>query len=227
MRPSRTQPQQLERLIAGLYELEQRGGGPAPHLRIPVRRRLEELEQLPKALLRVPVESLVLRGVVEALAQQPHRGIELALLALVHDDPEHLPHVLHALEVIALIAEDVGELDDAPALQLFEAGADIRPRDAERLDDVVSVEGMWRDVQEGVHLGDAAADAPLRAHLAPVQDEPLLDGRQLPCHILYILLFLNIQKLQICCQPPMVTAMRTIPSTTRIATPPAAKRIHF
>jgi len=66
---------------------------------------------------------------------------------LVHHDAEHFPDVLHALEVIALVAQDVDEPDDAPALQFLEAGTDVGASHLKRLDDVVSVERLgwaWR-----------------------------------------------------------------------------------
>ena len=41
-----------------------------------------------------------------------------------------------------------------------------------------ALRGSGRDIEQGVHLGDGAVDAPARAHLAPVEDELLLDRRR-------------------------------------------------
>src|SRR6185436_21131694 len=89
------------------------------------------------------------------------------------------PDVLHALEVIALVAADVHQLHDAPSLKLLEARTDVRARNFEGLDDVVGVERIGRDVEQCVDLGDGAVDAPSGAHLAPVTDELLLNGGKL------------------------------------------------
>ena len=68
--------------------------------------------------------------------------------------------------------------DDAPALQLAQAGADVGARHAERRGDLLGVERLRREEQQRVDLRHRAVDAPPRAHLAPVEDELLLDRRQ-------------------------------------------------
>src|SRR5262249_5105154 len=83
-----------------------------------------------------------------------------------------------ALEVVAAIAQQVCDADDAPALELAQAGADVGARDAERRGDLLGVHRPRRKVQERVDLRDGAVDAPPGAHLAPVEDELLLDGGQ-------------------------------------------------
>ena len=81
----------------------------------------------------------------------------------------------HALEVIAPVAQHVGDADvRQPCAR--EARADIRratpaswrsPRHA----------AAWGEEQERVNLRHRAIDAPAGAHLAPVEDEAALDGR--------------------------------------------------
>jgi len=44
--------------------------------------------------------------------------------------------------MIALFAHGMDQFDDAPALEFFEAGADIRARDAERLHNVFGVQRL-------------------------------------------------------------------------------------
>jgi hypothetical protein len=80
--------------------------------------------------------------------------------------------------VIAAVAEEVGHADDAPALQLAEAGADVRSRDAKSGCDGLRVERRRRQEQQRVNLGDGPVDPPAGAHFPPVEDELFLDGRQ-------------------------------------------------
>src|SRR5215208_7338248 len=102
MAPSCTQ--HFEHLVSGLHELDDGGRRPATDLRIDRGRGLEEAIKLLEALLRVFVGRLVLLRFRNALTQDVHRRVELPLFPLVHHDAEHLPNVLEALEVIALIA---------------------------------------------------------------------------------------------------------------------------
>jgi hypothetical protein len=50
---------------------------------------------------------------------------------------------------------------------------DIGPRHTQRVGDVIG--GHWRfgEIQQAVDLADRAVDAPLVAHVAPLQDKPL------------------------------------------------------
>ena len=121
-------------------------------LRVPRRRGLEELVQLPEPFLRVGIGRLVVRRFGDAFVEHAHGGVELTLLPLVHHDAEHLPDVFQALEVVALVAEDVHQLDDPPPLQLLEARADVGSGHLQRFDDVVRVERIRGDEQQGVHL---------------------------------------------------------------------------
>ena len=122
------------------------------------------------------VGRLVFIGLDDAFVQQAHRRIDFPFLPLVEDDAEHFPDVAHALEVVALVPEDVGQFDDAPALKLLQAGADIGAGDAKHLDDVVGVERPGGDVEQRVGLGNGAVDPPARPHFAPMENELLLDG---------------------------------------------------
>src|SRR5205823_430769 len=122
--------------------------------------------------------------------KQVERRVNLAPFPLVQDDAKHLPDIFHRLEVIAFVAQQMNEFDDPPALQLLEAGADVGPRHVERFGDLLRVERPFRNVEQRVNLGHGAIDPPARAHLSPVEDELLLNGRQV------LHLFLSIQKLQ-------------------------------
>ena len=66
-----------------------------------------------------------------------------------------------------------GHAHDAPALQFFKAVADIRPRHAERLCDLLGIQRLGRKEEQGMNLRDRAVNAPAGAHLAPVKDKAL------------------------------------------------------
>src|SRR5205814_5295720 len=78
---------------------------------------------------------------------------------------------------------------DPPPLEFFEAGADVGPGHVQGFGDLFGVQGILRDVQQRMDLGDGPVNAPAGAHLTPVQDELLLDWRQ------FFHLFLSVQKL--------------------------------
>ena len=145
----------------------------------PARHQLEELQHVGRAA-RACSASAAPGFFASATASRSIASVGSAsrFLPLVDDDAEHLPDVLHALEVVAPIAQDVGDPDDAPALQLAQAVADVRAGDAERRGDVLGVQRPVGQEQQRVDLGDRAVDAPARAHLPPVEDELLLDRRQ-------------------------------------------------
>jgi hypothetical protein len=81
------------------------------------------------------------------------------------------------LEVVAPVALHMDHLHDAPVLELLEAVAHVGAGDAERLADLLGVERLRGDEEQGMDLGDGAVDPPADAHLAPVEDEPLFDWR--------------------------------------------------
>jgi hypothetical protein len=115
---------------------------------------------------------------VDAFAQQRQRRIDLALFAFLDDHAKQVGDVLQADEVIAAVAEHVRNLDQAPGLQFLQAGRDVGPSDRKRLGDLFGVQRPLRQVEQRMHLRDGAADAPARAHLAPVQHEFLGNRRQ-------------------------------------------------
>src|ERR1041384_7862894 len=81
--------------------------------------------------------------------------------------------------MVAAVSENVDHADDSPSLQLAQAGADIGAGDRESLGDLLGVERLLRNKKERMDLGHGAIDSPTRAHFAPVQDEFLLDLREL------------------------------------------------
>src|ERR1700730_10623581 len=78
--------------------------------------------------------------------------------------------------MIAAVAEDVDNADDAPALKFAEAGADVRTRNGEDNGDLVGGERARRDEEQSVDLSHGAIDTPTSAHFAPVEDEFLGGG---------------------------------------------------
>ena len=82
--------------------------------------------------------------------------------------------------MIAPVARKVRNLDEVPVLQLAQAGADVRARHLQHRGDLLRVHRPAEVEQQRVHLRDGAADAPARAHLAPVQDETRPQGPHRP-----------------------------------------------
>src|SRR5882724_13696268 len=107
----------------------------------------------------------------DAVAQDPQSRLDLPPFPLTGDDPKHGEDVLHRFEMIAAIADDVNDSDDAPVLELMQAGADIRTGYAERFDDLVRGQRLLGEEEKSVNLGDGAIDPPAGPHFAPMEDE--------------------------------------------------------
>src|SRR5450432_2110686 len=73
--------------------------------------------------------------------------------------------------VVAPVAAQVDQADQAPALQLAQAVADVGARDLQVLDDLVGMHRSPGDVEQGMNLRHGTVDAPAGPHLAPVQNE--------------------------------------------------------
>ena len=180
-------PAQLEQFVSSFQEFHQGRRRQFGNLRIPTGGRFEEALQLPQAFLRKRL-SPVLARVRNAFGQHRHGRVDFAAFALVQHDAKHFPDVMHGLEVVALITQDVNQLHDSPALQLFDAGADIGSGHVERFGDFLRMKRFWRNIKQSVNLSDGPIDAPARSHLSPMKDELLLNRAEF--HI-----FLFIQKL--------------------------------
>jgi len=72
----------------------------------------------------------------------------------------------------------VRDADDTPALQLAQAVADVRTGDAQGSRELLGVQGLWREIENGMDLRYCAIDSPSRPHFSPMQDEALLDRRE-------------------------------------------------
>jgi hypothetical protein len=75
--------------------------------------------------------------------------------------------------MVAPVAVDMDSPDDPVALKLLEAGGDVGAGEAKLFDNIVGGKGALGQIEEGVDLRHRAVDTPLRAHLAPVEDEGL------------------------------------------------------
>jgi hypothetical protein len=64
----------------------------------------------------------------------------------------------------------VRDLHQLPAEQFLEAGADVGSRDSERLADLVGIQRLFRQIEQGVDLRHGAVHPPAAAHFAPVDD---------------------------------------------------------
>jgi hypothetical protein len=81
-------------------------------------------------------------------------------------------------EVVAPVVRYVLRDREVPGLQFAQAHRDVGAGDAERLGDLLGVQRLGRDVEQGVDLPDGAVDAPSRAHLAEMEHEGLDEGGQ-------------------------------------------------
>ena len=110
-------------------------------------------------------------GLDDEALQHVHRGDDFAFDALIDDGEEERPDVGGGAEVVAAVAHAAVDLDEVPVLQLLEAGAHVGACDGEGVGDFFGGEGLRRQVEQGVHLGDGAVDSPAGTHFAPVEDE--------------------------------------------------------
>ena len=100
-----------------------------------------------------------------------HGGDDFAFDALIDDGEEEGPDVGGGAEVVAAVAHAAVDLDEVPVLQFLETVADVGAGDGEGVGDVFGGEGLRRQVEQGMDLGDGAVDSPAGAHFAPVEDE--------------------------------------------------------
>src|SRR5712692_7641752 len=78
----------------------------------------QELEHGFQALACVGVALAVAADLGNTFLKDAKRGINFAALALFGDGPENLPDVLEGFEVIAAVAQNVDDADNAPSLEL-------------------------------------------------------------------------------------------------------------
>jgi len=180
-------------LVAGGDEFRDSVGWQLADLRVPARRFLEKILQGAQTFQRMFVGNLFFVRFVDAILQHRQGGINLALLTFIEHDAEHFPDILHRFKMVALIAHNMDEPDNAPALELAQAVADIGPRDAERLRNGLGVQGRRGKVKERMNLRDRAVDAPARAHLAPMQDKLLPNWAKLSHNFKYFCRFRNYE----------------------------------
>ena len=80
--------------------------------------------------------------------------------------------------MVAAIAQHMDQVDDAPALQFAQAGADVGARHGQGGGNFVGRKRLGRKKEQGVDLGNGAVDTPFGAHFAPVKDKFLCDWRK-------------------------------------------------
>src|SRR2546426_3706822 len=161
---------------AHLHQTFQRARGHAQNLFVEAAHGTQELEHGFQALARIGVALAVAADFGNTFLKNAKRGINFAALALFGDGPEDLPDVLEGFEVIAAVAQNVDDANNAPSLELAQAVADVGACHGERFGDFLGVEGPRGKEQQGMDLSDGAVDAPAGAHFAPVEDELLRDG---------------------------------------------------
>jgi len=171
-------PNQFANLVTQLNELRKSARGPLANLAVPSGRCLKEFRQVPQARLRVFVRGLVLFRFGNAFAQDCERRIDFPFLPFVEHHAKHFPYIRHRFKMVALIAQHMDTLHDSPALQFFEARADIRAGHTERQCNLLRVDRARGQIEQGMDLGDGPIDAPPRAHFSPVQNELLFHRRE-------------------------------------------------
>ena len=130
-----------------------------------------------KLILDPPLDRRRSEGVLpqlgDAIAEQCQCRVDLAAFPALDDRLDDLPGVVLGGEEVATITEHLGHPDEIPGLQFAQAGADVRPCDAERLGDLVGVQGFLGEEQQCMDLRDRAVHPPSAAHLSPVDDVAL------------------------------------------------------
>src|SRR5262249_40961962 len=91
------------------------------------------------------------------------------------------PDVGFSLEMLASVTLDGHAADQIPGHQLPDRGRNIRPREPEHRGDVLGSARPFRQVKQRMNLADRAVDAPLPAHVTPMQHEALGRARELSC----------------------------------------------
>src|SRR5436190_18277371 len=81
--------------------------------------------------------------------------------------------------MVPAVAQDMNHFNNPPVLQLPEAGADIRAGDRQRPGNLFGMEWLSRKIKQRMNLRYRAVDSPAGAHLAPMENELLLDGTQI------------------------------------------------
>src|SRR5688572_1106135 len=120
-------------------------------------------------------------GLVDAFTEDPHRRFDLPLLTLARDDSEHLKYILHRFEMIAAIAQDVNDADDAPVLEFPQTGAGVGPGNTKRLGNLIGGQRFFGEEEQRVDLRDGPVETPTGAHFSPMEDKLLRDWSQV-CH---------------------------------------------
>ena len=185
--------QQAQRFVTHLRQLEQGRGRQSFQLDVGGFGQFKKLQQIGQSFPGITVRRFRFGRLRDAALQNLEGGIDLAFLALVGDDPEHGENILHRLEMIAPVAEDMNNANDPPALQFMKTIADVGAGDPERGGDLLRREGAGGKEKEGMDLGDGAIYPPARSHFSPMEDELLSNGRE---HVPIHLLFLSEQKLE-------------------------------
>ena len=116
-------------------------------------------------------------------AELGQRGIDLALLAFRHQDANDLPEIVGRGEVVAPVVGKVLQAHEIPGLKLLQPHRHIGSGETEFLGDLLGVQRPVGEEEEGVDLANGTIDAPARPHLAEVQDELLLERREVHCAV--------------------------------------------
>src|SRR3989449_10334946 len=159
--------EKLLHLATHFHESLQRARRHAQNLFVEAAHGTQELEHGFQSLARIGVALAVAADFGNTFLKNAKRGINFAALALFGHGPEDLPDVLEGFEVIAAVAQNVDDADNAPSLELAQAVADVGACHGERFGDFLGVEGPRGKAKHRIELTEEAVGGPAGAHFAP------------------------------------------------------------
>src|SRR5262249_23102010 len=112
-------------------------------------------------------------GIGHACPERLDRGVDLAFLADRGDSHGDFPDVGFGLEMLAPVTLDGHAPDEIPCHELPDRGRNVRSREPEHGGDVLGRARPFREIKQRMNLAYRAVDAPLPAHVAPMQHEAL------------------------------------------------------
>src|SRR5262249_53785108 len=112
-------------------------------------------------------------GVSHASLERLDGRVDLPLLADRRDPHGNFPDVGFSFEMLAPITLDGHTPDQTPRRQLPDRDGNIRSREPEHRGDLFGRTRPFREIKQCMDLTDRAIDAPLPAHVTPMQHEAL------------------------------------------------------
>ncbi len=131
----------------------------------------------------------------QEFAQHGQGGVDLALLALIHQRADDGVDILGRMEEFAPVTGHGTLPQQVPALQFLDAHRDVGAGNAQPLDDIIRAERPLGDEEHGIDLPHRAVDAPATAHFAEMEDEGFAERGSVMDQILNFQIFLKMENL--------------------------------